>query len=143
MARRPAREAAMRLLYQEIFTQDFGNCDLGTFRDITSDLVLDKRDIPYMEDILRGCTDHQEEIDRIIRTHSKAWKFERIAKVDLSILRLALYEINYRDDIPDSVSVNEAVELGKKYGGDQSGSFINGILGAYLRQCTPSGSPSS
>ncbi len=143
MARRPAREAAMRLLYQEIFTRDSEDCDLEAFRDITSDLALGKKDIPYVEDILRGCADHQEEIDRIIRAHSKAWKFERIAKVDLSILRLALYEINYRDDIPDSVSVNEAVELGKKYGGDQSGSYINGILGAYLRQCAPSGSPSS
>ena len=134
MARKPAREAAMSLLYQEIFSRDSsGDYDLEAFEDMASGLVLDKRDTPYIEDILQGYKDHHEEIDNIIRTNSKGWKFERISKVDLSILRLALYEIKYRDDIPDSVSVNEAVELGKKYGGDKSGSFINGILGAYLR----------
>ena len=60
-------------------------------------------------------------------------KFDRIAKVDLSILRLAVYEILYRDDIPVNVSINEAVELAKKYSGEKTGSFINGILGNFYR----------
>jgi N utilization substance protein B len=136
MARKPAREAAMSLLYQKIFLEDY---DLDELKDMSADLVLDKQDIPYIEDILQGYEDHQLEIDELIRANSKGWKFNRISKVDLSILRLALYEIMYREDIPDSVSVNEAVELGKKYGGDKSGSFINGILGTYLR--SHSGAP--
>ena len=87
----------------------------------------------HIEDIIEGCSRNMEKIDNIIRRNSKGWKFERISKVDLSILRLALYEILYRDDIPESVSINEAVELAKKYGGEKTGSFINGILGSFIR----------
>ena len=134
MARRPAREAAMSLLYQETFAQEPSAGNPGDLEDMVSGLHLDKEDIPYIEDILRGVADHHEEFDHIIRVNSRGWKFDRFSRVDLSILRLALYEIKYRDDIPDSVSVNEAVELGKKYGGEKSGPFINGLLGTYLRQ---------
>jgi N utilization substance protein B len=130
MARKAAREAAMSLLYQKIFSEDY---DIAKLEDMSEELVLDDQDTPYIEDILHGCQEHQQEIDELIQMNSKGWKFDRISKVDLSILRLALYEILYRSDIPDSVSVNEAVELGKKYGGDKSGSFINGILGTFLR----------
>ncbi|HHY81444.1 MAG TPA: transcription antitermination factor NusB [Clostridiales bacterium] len=130
MSRKTAREAAMSLLYQKIFSNEY---DIDEFKSMIDDLTLDEQDIPYIEDIVEGFISHKEEIDDIIRTNSKGWKFDRISKVDLSILRLALYEIIYRDDIPESVSVNEAVELAKKYGGEKSGSFINGILGAFIR----------
>ena len=133
MARKPAREAAMSLLYQKIFNQSIEENYLRALEDMSSDLVLDELDLPYINDILHGFDNHKDEIDNIIRANSEGWKFDRISKVDLSILRLALYEIKYRDDIPDSVAVNEAVELGKKYGGEKSGAFINGILGTYLR----------
>jgi N utilization substance protein B len=131
MARKPAREAAMSLLYQRIFTEEYDLNALSSMVD--GELEIDGRDVPYIEDILKGCSLHIEELDEIIRTNSKGWKLDRISKVDLSILRLALYEILYRDDIPESVSINEAVELAKKYGGEKTGSFVNGILGSFLR----------
>ncbi|MBE3102522.1 MAG: transcription antitermination factor NusB [Firmicutes bacterium] len=130
MARKPAREAAMRLLYQRNFSDEY---DFNAIDGMMTELVLDDQDTPYIQDILQGFIQHQEEIDNIISEKSKGWKFDRISKVDLSILRLALYEILYRQDIPNSVSINEGVELAKKYGSDKSGSFINGILGTYLR----------
>ncbi|HHU49071.1 MAG: transcription antitermination factor NusB [Caldicoprobacterales bacterium] len=131
MARRLAREAAMSLLYQRIFSERYDIDELKGMVD--NELELDERDISYIEDIIEGCSRNMEKIDNIIRRNSKGWKFERISKVDLSILRLALYEILYRDDIPESVSINEAVELAKKYGGEKTGSFINGILGSFIR----------
>lgn len=131
MARRLAREAAMSLLYQRIFSERYDIDELKGMVD--NELELDERDISYIEDIIEGCSRNMEKIDNIIRRNSKGWKFERISKVDLSILRLTLYEILYRDDIPESVSINEAVELAKKYGGEKTGSFINGILGSFIR----------
>jgi len=130
MSRKTAREAAMSLLYQKNFLNEY---DINELQDMSDELLLDKQDIPYVEDIVEGFYNHKEDIDDIIRANSKSWKFDRISKVDLSILRLALYEILYRDDIPESVSINEAVELAKKYGGEKSGSFINGILGTFIR----------
>jgi len=131
MARKSAREAAMSLLYQSMFTNSY---DIDEFKSMVDNYMeLDSRDIKYIEDILTGSKKHMNTIDEIIRKHSKGWKFERISKVDLSILRLALYEILYRDDIPESVSINEAVELAKKYGGEKTSSFINGILGNFVR----------
>lgn len=131
MARKSAREAAMCLLYQRIFTEDYNIEELKNMVD--NQLVLDERDISYIDDILTGSSNHMDKIDNIIRENSKGWKFERISKVDLSILRLALYEILFRDDIPESVSINEAIELAKKYGGEKTSSFINGILGSFVR----------
>jgi len=131
MARKSAREAAMSLLYQRIFTERY---DIEEFKSmVDSKLELDNKDKEYIEDILTGSKQHMDEIDDIIREYSKGWKFERISKVDLSILRLALYEILYRDDIPVSVSINEAVELAKKFGRDRTSSFVNGILGNFVR----------
>lgn len=131
MARKSAREAAMSLLYQRIFTENY---DIDALRNmVDNQLVLDERDISYIEEILAGSSKYMDRIDNIIRENSKGWKFERISKVDLSILRLALYEILFCDDIPQSVTINEAVELAKKYGGEKTSSFINGILGSFVR----------
>ena len=130
MARKQAREAAMSLLYQRIFTEEY---NFNLLKNMVEEWDLDNNDIPYIEDILNGCSRHIDEIDNIIRSNSKGWKFDRMSKVDLSILRLSLYEILYRDDIPASVAINEAVELAKKYGGEKTGSFVNGILGTFYR----------
>ncbi len=69
------------------------------------------------------------DIDEIISQYSKGWKIDRIAKAELAILRLAVYEVKYDDDVPVGVAINEAVELAKKYGEDNGASFVNGILG--------------
>lgn len=79
-------------------------------------------------ELARGVHEHREAIDTLIRRFSEHWRLERMPTVDRNILRLAAYELVYRPDIPAKVSINEAVDLGKKYGSEDSGSFINGIL---------------
>ena len=77
---------------------------------------------------------HVEEIDRLLNTASKGWKTARMNKVDLTILRLAVYEMKWDDEVPEGVAINEAVELAKKFGGDSSSSFVNGVLGKVAKQ---------
>lgn len=74
-----------------------------------------------------------DEADALINQYAKGWQTRRMAKVDLSLIRLALYEIRYDEEVPDKVAINEAIELAKKYGGNDSSSFINGILGKIVR----------
>ena len=93
--------------------------DLGDIR---------KKDADYMTGKVRSSVEHMDEIDGMINQASKNWKTTRMAKAELSILRLAAYEIKYEDDIPVSVSINEAVELAKLYGSDHGPAFVNGIL---------------
>lgn len=84
----------------------------------------------FATDLIRGTLDYQDEIDSIITGHSKNWEFERLDSIDRTILRFSVYSILYQKDIPPAVSINEAIELGKKYGGENSSQFINGILDA-------------
>ncbi len=126
MGRRASRESAMKLLYQlEVQKDD---------REQQIEAVLDEgefsdNDKQYINEVVEGVSGSLEYIDRLIENHSKGWKINRISKVDLSILRLSIYEISFRKDIPFNVSINEAVELAKKYSGEEAGAFINGILG--------------
>ena len=78
--------------------------------------------------IVAGVQHHREEIDRLIGKHSTHWRLERIDRVDKNILRMGVFELLYCDDIPVKVALNEAIDLGKKFGTDESGAFINGIL---------------
>ena len=75
-----------------------------------------------------------EEIDRLLNDISKGWKTSRMNKVDLTILRLAVYEMKWDDNVPEGVAINEAVELAKKFGGSSSSSFVNGVLGKVAKQ---------
>lgn len=79
-------------------------------------------------ELANGAHGHQEEIDSLIKQFSEHWRLERMPIVDRNILRLAIFELLYRPDIPTKVSINEAVDLGKSYGSSESGAFINGIL---------------
>ena len=126
MGRRASREIAMKLLYQLEIQKDSKEEQVN---NTLEQYDLNDNDREYILDIVKGVFDHKEEIDRAIEKYSKGWKLSRISKVDLAILRLAVYEICYREDIPFTVSINEAVELAKNYSGEESGSFINGILG--------------
>jgi len=125
MGRRASREIAMKLLYQlEIQKED---------REQQIKTVLDENDLSendrmYITDVVEGVLGNVSYLDSIIEKNSKGWKLNRIPKVDLSILRLSIYEICFRDDIPYNVAVNEAVELAKKYSSEDAGAFINGIL---------------
>jgi len=86
-----------------------------------------------MEDVVNGIEKNKEQIDKLIEKNLKSdWKIERISKMDLSILRLAIYEINYKE-LPYKVAINEAVELAKKYGEDSSKTFVNGILASIVK----------
>lgn len=109
----------------------------------TYESVLDKsgiieapteEDTAFSQEVLRGIEAHQEEIDAHIDEMAIGWRIERMPKVDLSILRIAIYEMLYRDDIPCSVSINEAVELAKAFGGDRSSAYINGMLGTLAKK---------
>lgn len=125
MGRRASREMAMKLLYQlEIQKGDREAQKKLFFEENT----LSENDKTYVNDVIDGVFANLDYIEDIIEKHSKGWKISRISKIDLSIMRLSIYEICFREDIPFSVSVNEAVELAKKYSGEDAGSFINGIL---------------
>jgi N utilization substance protein B len=82
----------------------------------------------FAEPLVRGTIQHREEIDALIKKHAKNWAFHRIAAVDRNVLRLAIYEMLHRDDIPPVVSINEAVDIAKKFSTEDSGRFVNGIL---------------
>ena len=99
------------------------------------DLYLDQlvevseKDRKYMADKAKAIAAKVEEIDAIINEHTTGWKTTRMNKVDLSILRLAVYEMKWDEDVPVKVAINEAVELGKRFSGDEGPAFINGVLG--------------
>ncbi len=82
----------------------------------------------FADPLIRGALEHREEADAIIQKHAKNWELHRIAAVDRNILRLALFEMLHRDDIPPVVSINEAVDIAKKFSTQDSGKFVNGIL---------------
>lgn len=90
---------------------------------------LAENDQTYMEDKVGAILEKEEKIDELLNNTSRGWKTTRMSKVDLTILRLAVYEVLYDADVPTGVAINEAVELAKQFGGDDSAAFINGILG--------------
>ncbi len=125
MGRRASREIAMKLLYQlEIQKEDRES----QIRLVLEENMLSGKDSDYVTTIVDTVYKNLEHIDKTIEINSKGWKIGRISKVDLSIMRLCICEVFYMDDIPYSVSVNEAVELAKKYSSEEAGAFINGIL---------------
>ncbi len=125
MGRRASREMAMKLLYQLEIQRDDREAQMKLFFE---ENTLAGNDKTYVNDVVEGVFTNLKYIGDIIEKFSKGWKISRISKIDLSIMRLSIYEICFRDDIPYSVSVNEAVELAKKYSSEDAGSFINGIL---------------
>lgn len=90
--------------------------------------ITEEKDRTYIAAKAEAVARHVEEIDRLINEHTTGWRTGRMNKADLSILRLAVYEMRWDDDVPVSVAINEAVELAKRFGGDDSPSFINGVL---------------
>jgi transcription antitermination protein NusB len=136
MSRKMARETAMKLLYQ----MDIGGASPEEIiRDYNENYegegtVLGTDEREYIENCVEGTFKELKNIDKLIERYSKEWKINRIAKVELSIMRLSIYEMANRDDIPNAVSVNEAIELAKKFGGENSSVFINGILGNIMKE---------
>ncbi|MEI6132489.1 MAG: transcription antitermination factor NusB [Bacillota bacterium] len=137
MSRRDARETLMKLIYQQMINEvDFeeeNTMGLATFRDEKSKIKINERDQAYIREVLSGVEELKPEIDEIIERLAVGWQLKRIPLVDLSVLRLAIFEMKYRNDIPVSVAINESVELAKRYCGDSSAAAINGILGNFAR----------
>lgn len=126
MKRRKGREFALQLLFQFDFTGSRpGRQD---FDEFWSKKEEDEGLREFTEDIVYGTLDHLEDIDTEIRKAAENWVLERMASVDRNILRAATYELLFRSDIPSTVTINEAIEIAKKYSTDESASFINGIL---------------
>jgi len=129
--RREAREAALKAL----FAVDLGKIPLErVLAEVLAEWPLPPPYEAFARELAAGTLRHRAEADEIIEQLAVDWTVERMAAVDRNILRLAIYEILHRPDIPDSVAVNEAVELAKKYGEEESPKFINGILGELVRR---------
>ncbi|MDD3653723.1 MAG: transcription antitermination factor NusB [Desulfotomaculaceae bacterium] len=129
MSRRQARERALQVLFQV----DLGNAKPAeAFNNLDENFGALNENEDFARMLVEGTLAHREAIDQVIASISKDWDIKRMANVDRNIMRLALYEIYYCKDIPNSVSINEAVDMGKVFGGEESGKFINGILGRVL-----------
>ena len=132
MKRRKAREYALQLLFQIDFTEKkIDNKDLDMF---WSD-KKEGRDVrEFTEELVRGTLNNLEEIDRMIERVAENWLLKRMAAVDRNILRFAAYEILYREDIPSAVTINEAIEIAKKFSSTESASFLNGVLDSLAKE---------
>lgn len=134
MNRREARKNAFYLIFQIGFhqTEELEQMKELFFEQKEQEIPKEQREFILEE--VEGTKAHLLEIDEIITKKSKKWKKERISKVDIAILRLAIYEIYFSEEVPNSVAINEAVELAKEFGTEQSPAFINGILGSIVSE---------
>ena len=141
MSKRLAREAAMCLLYEREMNGEPGELEtLFEMRDILKSDKFTPEQNEYINEIVKKFEENAIYIDSVISKYNKdGWKIDRIGRVDLSILRLALIEILYMEDMPFKVTANEAVELAKKYSAEKSPSYINGVLASVARDFDVSG----
>lgn len=137
--RRQAREMALQMLYQRELgdaepTQLLREFDIHAFRAETADAGASQRAselaLHYARTLVEGSLAHQESIDRLVADQADNWRLERMPVVDRNILRLAVYEMRFQPDVPAVVVIDEAIELAKKFGSQESGRFVNGILDA-------------
>jgi N utilization substance protein B len=132
-SRRKSREAALQALF-------FFEMNPHAPFERSLDVFLENFPVkagsrPFFFRLVQGVCDHLTEIDQVIKGHSENWRLERMSRVDLNILRMAVFEMAYCTDIPPRVAINEAIDLGKQFGTEESGAFINGILdGIFLER---------
>lgn len=154
MNRRKSRELVMKLLFQmTINKEDFKDVIVNLKENIELDkselqitgievkneidpenIDLKDIDMEYVIRVLKGVQENKEAIDKKIENHLINWKLNRLSKLDIAILRVCTYEFLYEENIPKSVSINEAIELAKRYSGDKSAAFINGVLGSMIKE---------
>lgn len=130
MGRAEARELFMKLLFQMEAQNDYSEAIKNKFFTENNSCESQKE---YLDRLFSAVTENLIEIDRILDSCSDNWKIQRMGKVDLSILRLCVAEMFCLEDVPDAAAINEAVSLAKKYGAEESGKFINGILGRVIK----------
>jgi len=123
-----AREFALQILYQMDITHD--NCDgsLSNFWQVYSEKHIDEDLKNFTTDLVKGVANNLSIIDAKISQYATNWQLKRMAVIDRNILRMSCFELMFREDIPPKVSINEAVELAKKYSGPEAGKFVNAIL---------------
>ncbi|MEM6794545.1 MAG: transcription antitermination factor NusB [Acidobacteriota bacterium] len=143
--RRRAREMAVQMLYQQELGgaelhQIFAVFDLEDYLEETSGENEDpsrlrgvEESFAYAKKLVEGTRDHHQDIDDLIRKHAENWRLERMPSIDRNILRLALYEMLHEESVPKVVIVDEAIELAKLFGSENSGRFVNGLLDGVLK----------
>lgn len=131
MKRTETREQAFRLIYSSQIQKDMDEEQINIFIEENN---LGEEEAEYIKNIFYGIKDNKEEIEKLISSNLKEkWSMDRISKIDLSILKLAIFELVY-SKLPYKVAINEAVELAKKYGEDSSKSFVNGVLASIVKE---------
>ncbi len=144
MSRKAAREIALHMVFELEFTHEectkliAERMQPASFESLKTEDSLYKsmpapEQMTYINDVVKGVNDKIVELDEYIAKYAVGWKVGRISKIAVSILRLSMYEILYMSDVPDSASINEAVEFAKRYDSKESASFVNGILGSFVR----------
>lgn len=134
------RHLSRSIVLQTLFEWDFSNLK----KDVASEALFRNleefadgaADVDFMKRLFEGVVDKKEDLDKIITEAAPAWPLEKISNVDRNVLRLGLFELLFsdRDEVPPKVAINEAIELAKSFGGDQSGKFVNGVLGAVYKE---------
>ena len=145
MTRSTAREIATHLAYELSFTdlpvEAFLDRELSgeTFEDLSPECDIytalpNEKQKQYIRRLVSGVAEHAAELDSYIERYAKGWRFDRISLVASAIMRVAMFELMYMPDIPHGVSINEAIEIAKKYESPETVKFMNGILGSFLRE---------
>lgn len=125
--RRKSREVALQALYQaEVCADD----PMDHFALLCQNFEVDKRAISYAQALIEGVGIHGAEIDSLITRNAKNWRVGRMSIIDRNLIRIGVFEVMFRDDVPATVAINEAIEIAKRYSTDDAPSFINGILDA-------------
>ena len=147
MTRGNARELAVHLIYGRGFTGEEPAKVVTTrlekeyYKQLADDNDVyaerpSRAQLGYLDSVVTGVANREEDLNELIQKYSIGWDVSRISKLARAIMQLAMYEILYIDDIPTGVAISEAVRIAKKYDGDDTGSFVNGILGAFARGLT-------
>lgn len=126
-SRREARERALALLYEAEIRSGEPDADESYFDVLAAQPVEVE---PYAAALVQGVLDHRHELDEVIGRHARGWVTERMPLLDLTVLRMASFELLHRPDVPPNAAINEAVDLAKQYSTDDSGRFVNGVLAA-------------
>lgn len=144
MSRKQAREIALHLIFEMSF-QDLepeevvaARLEQSIMQSISGDIALyagklSRSQTAYITEVVKGVSVRRDELDDIIQLYSKGWKLSRLSRITIAMLRLALYEMRYVEDVPVGAAINEAVELAKQYDTEDAAAFINGILGSAAR----------
>ena len=123
--RRKSREFALQVLYQLNITKQDATKALTEFQE---NFLPNEEADDFVKRLVLGVIEHYAELDQLIERYSENWRLDRINMIERNILRMALFELLYCEEIPPKVTLNEAIDLGKRYGSEESGSFINGLL---------------